>query len=77
MVLVNVNLIYVTEERKTHGKAFFLNDLFSFYETAHANMKQVLDSVVLLYLMIFYIFSTLVSNHWNLMKGQFIGGIFH
>lgn len=48
MDLVNVNLIYVTEEKNTHGKTFFLNDLFWFYETAHMNMKQVLNSVVLL-----------------------------
>jgi len=40
---------------------------------AHTNIKTVLDSAILLYLMIFYIFSTLVSNYWNsLMKGQFI-----
>lgn len=77
MDLVNVNLIYVTEEKKTHSKTSFLNDLFWFYEAAHTNIKQVLDSVVLFCLTVFYVFSALVSNHWNyLMKRQFTGGIF-
>lgn len=45
------------------------------YKMAHTNMKKMLDSAVLLYLMIFDIFSTLVFECWNyLMKGQFIGG---
>lgn len=65
MDLVNVSLIYVTEEKKTHGKTSCILD----YEMAHTNMEKVLHSAIL-YLMTFGIFSTLVSNCLDyLMKG--------
>lgn len=54
MVLVNANLIYVTEEKKTHGKTSCINDLILHIhdnEVAHTTMKKVLDFALLLYLM--------------------------
>lgn len=57
MDLVNVSLIYVTEEKKTHGKTSYTLD----YEMAHMNVENVLHSAIL-NLMTSDIFSTSVSN---------------
>lgn len=54
MILVNVNLIYVTEEKKSHGKNSCINDLILYIhdnEVAHTTIKKVLDSALLMYLM--------------------------